>query len=124
MSNDLRTPTEPMRDLDWYAKTFGVPVEQIRKDLGLPPDDDIRRNSIGCAALDDIISHSKELQSAMKARIRLAQSEDRNAVEAMNQLGEEWQGPRDAYESFWKRESTVLDRIIHQARFARGHQTS
>jgi hypothetical protein len=124
MSNDLHNPTEPMRDLDWYAMACGVPVEQIRKDLGLPPDDDIRRNSLGCAALDDIISHSRSLQSAMEARIRLAQSEDNEKVKAATLQGEEWHEPRDQNESYWKRERDVLDRIIHQARFARGHQTS
>jgi hypothetical protein len=124
MSNDLPNPTEPMRDLDWYAMTCRVPVEQIRKDLGLPPDDDIRRNSLGCAALDDIISHSRSLQSAMEARIRLAQSEDNEKAKAATLQGEEWNEPRDQNESYWKRERDVLDRIIHQARFARGHQTS
>jgi hypothetical protein len=117
-------PTLPKHDLHWYAEKCGVSVEQIRLDLGLPPDDAIRRNSVGCAALDDIISHSKELQSAFKARVRLAQSEDRNAVKAMEEVHEPWEGPRDAYESFWKRESAVIDRIIHQARFARGRETS
>jgi hypothetical protein len=124
MSNDLPNPTEPMRDLDWYAMKCGVPVEQIRKDLGLPPDDDIRRNSLGCAALDDIISHSRSLQSAMEARIRLAQSEDSEKGKQAALEGEEWHEPRDQNESYWKRERDVLDRIIHQARFARGHQTS
>ena len=129
MSNDLPNPTEPMRDLDWYALKCGVPVEQIRKDLGLPPlselpDDAIRRNSIGCAALDDIITHSRSLQSAMAARIRLAQSEDRDQVKQATMAGEEWHEPRDQNESYWKRERDAVDRIIHQARFARGHKTS
>lgn len=115
----------PLHDLDWYAKTCGVSVEQIRCDLGLPPDDDqVRRNSLGCAALDDIISHSRNLQSAMAARIRLAQSEDREQVKAAGIQGEEWHGPTDSNESYWKRESKVLDRIVYQARFARGRETS
>jgi hypothetical protein len=116
---------QPKHDLHYYAERLGVPVEQIRKDLGLPPDDDaIRRNSIGCAALDDIISHSRDLQSAMAARIRLAKSEDRNRISAATLSGEEYHGPTDEIESYWKHQSTVLDRIIYQARFARGHQTS
>lgn len=120
MSNDL----QPKHDLHYYADKLGVPVEQIRRDLGLPADDDIRRNSIGCAALDDIISHSRDLQSAMSARIRLAQSEDREQVKQAGIAGEEFHGPTDDNESYWKRVEQVLGRIIHQARFARGHKVS
>jgi hypothetical protein len=124
MPCDCDRELQAKHDLHYYAEKLGVPVEQIRRDLGLPPDDEIRRNSIGCAALDDIISHSCNLQSAMAARIRLAVAEDREQVKAAGISGEEFHGPTDDNESYWKRESQVLDRIIYQARFARGHQTS
>jgi hypothetical protein len=129
MSNDQQQvkpdPTMPKHDLHWYAEKCGVSVEQIRLDLGLPAEDDaIRRNSVGCAALDDIISHSANLRDAMAVRIHVAKSEDRQAVQGAQLAGEQFLGPTDSNESFWKRESGVFDRIIHQARFARGHKTS
>lgn len=86
--------------------------------------DAIRRNSVGCTALDDIISHAGDLLSAMDARIRMAKFEDACQMKALALAGEEWHGPTDANESYWKRERNVVSRIVHQARFARGHETS
>jgi hypothetical protein len=109
-------------DTNMIESTTAAAARFIRAAIADP--DAIRRMSIGCAALDDIISHSCNLQSAMAARIRLAVAEDREQVKAAGIAGEEFHGPTDDNESYWKRESQVLDRIIYQARFARGHQTS
>lgn len=111
-------PNLMANDIDWHI------IEIIKAAPTDPKADQIRRQSIGAAALDDLVSHATNLLSAMDSRIRLAQAQDANAVRLLERISERPEGPTDSNESYWKREREVLAHMIHQARFARGEPTS
>lgn len=96
----------------WFVQTTVLPVERLRSL-------DMRPALAGSEALADLISHETNLLSAMDARIRLARVADLEKL-ATDDPAEPPQGPADANESYWKRERTVVERMIAQARMALG----
>lgn len=76
-------------------------------------------NTNAQAALEDLISHGPNLLEALDHRIERAKDEDKAAGRKVGP-GEAPDGPRDANESYWKRERTVIERMIRQAHFALG----
>lgn len=68
-------------------------------------------------ALTDLISHGDNLLEAIDSRIVLAEQEDtRGLVDGPPE------GPTDANTSYWKRERTIVQRMIRQAHFALGRK--
>lgn len=68
-------------------------------------------------ALADLISHGDNLLEAIDARIVVAGQEDTRAL-----IDGPPEGPTDANTSYWKRERTVVQRMIRQAHFALGRK--
>lgn len=73
-------------------------------------------NSDGRAALEDLISHGPNLLDAIDHRIELATAQDADPARDDTDPPQ----TRDANESYWKRERTVIERMIRQAHFALG----
>lgn len=69
-------------------------------------------------ALSDLISHGDNLLEAIDARIECAKVEDSNPARDDTDPPQ----TRDANESYWKRERTVVARMIRQAHFALGRK--